>query len=60
MAEGLAKAGADIGPGSRRLDVCKEAALDIDEKRGVRTLAFEVDITSPVTIDSMVHNVHNG
>ncbi len=57
MAEGLAEAGADIVICSRRLDVCKEATREIHEKLRVRTLPFEVDITNPATIDSMVHNV---
>jgi len=48
MAEGLAEAGADVVLCSRRLDVCKEAAREIHEKLGVRTLAYAVDITSGV------------
>ena len=52
MAKGLAEAGSNIVICSRRVEVCEEAAGQI-EKTGVQALAVGCDVTKPDQVESM-------
>lgn len=52
MAKGLAEAGSNIVICSRRLEVCEEAAAQI-EKIGVKALALGCDVTKIEQVDAM-------
>ncbi len=52
MAKGLAEAGSNIVICSRRLDVCEEAAAQI-EKIGVKALAIGCDVTKIEQVEAM-------
>jgi len=53
MALGLADAGSDVAVFSRRLEVCEEVAHEI-QKRGVRALAFQCDISREEDVAGVV------
>ncbi len=55
MATALAEAGADIVLASRRLEVCEKEADNLS-KLGVKTLAVEMDVTSPQDVGQMVES----
>jgi len=56
MAKGLAEAGASIVICSRRVEVCEEAAAQI-EKIGVQALAIGCDVTKPDQVEAMKNEV---
>jgi len=60
IAEGLAEAGADIAIGSRRLDKCVEACLEIGEQTGVQTLPLQCDVTDQDSVEKFVDEIIGG
>jgi 2-deoxy-D-gluconate 3-dehydrogenase len=57
IAEGLAEAGAKVIIISRRLDVCEQTCLKMQEKYGVEVFPFCCDITSSTAIKDTVEKV---
>ena len=56
MALGLAEAGSNVVIASRKLDVCEQAAGEI-QKTGVQTLAVACDVTEPEQVEAMKDKV---
>ncbi|NQV23065.1 MAG: 3-oxoacyl-ACP reductase FabG [Rhodopirellula sp.] len=54
MAEGLASAGANVLLVSRHLDEAQAAAREIASGYGVKTAAFQADVSNPDDVDGMV------
>lgn len=54
IAEGLAEAGANVVICARNIERCKLTATEIKEQLGVRTLALEVDVKDPKSVQAMV------
>jgi len=57
IAEGLADAGATIVILARRLEVCKQACLEIEEKYGVTAFPFRCDITHSIEIRDVIKKI---
>jgi 2-deoxy-D-gluconate 3-dehydrogenase len=57
IADGLAEAGADIVIGSRDLDKCADACMEIADQAGVKTLPLAVDLRDKNSIESFVEKV---
>ncbi|WP_216830063.1 SDR family oxidoreductase [Alkalihalobacterium elongatum] len=53
MAEALAEAGANVVICSRKLEQCEEVSKQLREK-GVRSLAFQCDISNPTDVQAVV------
>ncbi|MGB9498362.1 MAG: SDR family NAD(P)-dependent oxidoreductase [Dissulfuribacterales bacterium] len=57
IAEGLAEAGANVGILGRRLEVCEQACLEIEEKCGVSAFPFCCDITNSREVRDVVEKI---
>jgi NAD(P)-dependent dehydrogenase (short-subunit alcohol dehydrogenase family) len=56
LARGLAEAGADVVPSSRRMELVKETANEI-ESLGRRSLRVESDVTNRASLDNLLREV---
>lgn len=54
MAEGLAEAGANLVICSRKMEKCQQAAQELAERNGVKTLALKCDVRSAVEIQEVI------
>src|SRR5688500_11610783 len=52
MAIGLAEAGSSVVIASRKLEICEQAAHEI-EKTGAKALAVQCDVTKPDQVEAM-------
>lgn len=57
MAEGLAAAGADVAIASRDVEACRRSAEEIRRTHGVRSVAFEADVSDADRVRIMVGQV---
>ncbi len=57
ITEGLADAGATIVVCSRRIEVCEQAADEINKKTGVKITPMRCDITSSEEVDKLIKKV---
>ncbi|MFC1671189.1 SDR family NAD(P)-dependent oxidoreductase [Spirochaetota bacterium] len=57
ITEGLADAGATIVICSRRIEVCEEAAKEINKKTGAEVVPMRCDITSTEEVEKLVKDV---
>ncbi|OLO38877.1 gluconate 5-dehydrogenase [Alkalihalophilus pseudofirmus] len=54
MAEALAEAGANVVVCSRKLESCEEVSRRLIEEKGVRSLAFQCDVSNPTDVQDVV------
>ena len=57
MTQGLAEAGANIVIASRRYELCRERAGEIEERTGVKAIGVKVDITQEDEVSKMAETV---
>lgn len=57
MATALAEVGADVALADRSLAACEKAAAELAAATGRKTKAYEVDVTSPASVEQLVKTI---